>query len=287
MSMTFARHETFHIRTGWLRKGIKAIEKEPHIFLEEVGDAMELLGIGKNMISSLRYWLQATNITSEEYESSIKVQKKTAFGEIIKKYDDYLEDIGTFWLIHFYLAANKELATTWYWFFNHFHYEKFDKELLLSELEDFIKREGEEVPAKRSLTRDINVLIRMYLYKPEDHKSPEDTMESPFTELRLLTEEDGLYLYNKPSHNLLPPHILYYCVLENNKDRNAVNIEEILYKDKSVGKIFDFKPTDIYSYLEWLESLGYVNVSKQAGLNSVNLKIKSQRKVLEDYYNKG
>ena len=32
MSYHFAKHETFHIRTGWLRKGLNALEKNNHIF---------------------------------------------------------------------------------------------------------------------------------------------------------------------------------------------------------------------------------------------------------------
>ena len=285
MSMTFARHESFHLRSGWLRKGLNAIEIDDHIFLEDTGDAMDLLGIGKNMISSLRYWLQATGLTFEEYDSGVKVQKLTEFAKEIYDRDKYFEDIGTFWLLHYKLVNHKEMATTWHWFFNYFKYEKFDKDELLVRLIDYIKREGEEPPAESSLNKDLNVLIRMYLFDPEKNKSPEDTLESPFSDLRVFTEDDENYVYNKPSINLLSPLILYYCILDSiDEDIDSINIEDLLNPVNSVGRLFNFKPTDLYEHLEYLENKGYINVYKQAGLNTIRLEEKSKEKVLDEYY---
>ena len=43
----FARHETFHPRFGWLKKGFDAAVEEPEVFLRE--DAPVQLGVGKNI----------------------------------------------------------------------------------------------------------------------------------------------------------------------------------------------------------------------------------------------
>lgn len=49
----FARHETFHPRFGWLKKGYdKAIENSA-IFSEE--SVSTTLGVGKNMVKTIRY----------------------------------------------------------------------------------------------------------------------------------------------------------------------------------------------------------------------------------------
>jgi hypothetical protein len=50
----FARHETFHPRFGWLKKGFDLAKQDPDIFLRE--DAPVRLGVGKNMVSAIRYW---------------------------------------------------------------------------------------------------------------------------------------------------------------------------------------------------------------------------------------
>jgi hypothetical protein len=46
-SPAFARHETFHPRFGWLKKGFDAAVRDQHIFTRE--EAPVILGVGKNM----------------------------------------------------------------------------------------------------------------------------------------------------------------------------------------------------------------------------------------------
>ena len=55
--MKFKGHESFAIRRGWLYKGMKHVRERGDIFLAK--DAMEELGLGSNMVKSLRYWMQA------------------------------------------------------------------------------------------------------------------------------------------------------------------------------------------------------------------------------------
>lgn len=50
------RHETFTPRYGWLKKGFDACAHNPHVFTDET--AIEQLGVGKNMVQSIRYWCQ-------------------------------------------------------------------------------------------------------------------------------------------------------------------------------------------------------------------------------------
>lgn len=142
--MSFAKHETFHIREGWLFKGMAAIKEAeeqrrlPTIFLEK--DAPERLGIGRNMVRALRYWLQATGLTYEQIEDRQTVQRLTDFGEWVWLHDRYMDDAATLWLIHYHLVCNKEHATTWYWFFNHFAPVTFDVESALDALKLWVCR---------------------------------------------------------------------------------------------------------------------------------------------------
>src|SRR5438309_7786292 len=47
----FARHETFHPRYGWLKKGFELASSEATVFLRD--DAHVVLGVGKNMASAV------------------------------------------------------------------------------------------------------------------------------------------------------------------------------------------------------------------------------------------
>ncbi|MEI7888664.1 MAG: DUF4007 family protein, partial [Actinomycetes bacterium] len=53
-SPQFARHETFYPRYGWVKKSVDAAAKDPNLFNDE--NAVVELGVGKNMVRSIRYW---------------------------------------------------------------------------------------------------------------------------------------------------------------------------------------------------------------------------------------
>ena len=57
---SFARHETFHPRHGWVKKGFDEACKDPNVFLRD--DAPVVLGVGKNMVRSIRYWCSAFKV---------------------------------------------------------------------------------------------------------------------------------------------------------------------------------------------------------------------------------
>ena len=114
----FGRHETFALRYGWITKGMQALVGSRSVF--EAEDATVQLGVGKNMVASIRYWLQAARLIERTQEGWDFTEVGTYLFDDDGE-DPYLEDEGTIWLIHWLLASNPELATSWWWFFNRFH----------------------------------------------------------------------------------------------------------------------------------------------------------------------
>ncbi|MCY9076434.1 DUF4007 family protein, partial [Bacillus inaquosorum] len=55
--MAYGRHESFYLRDKWLSKGMKAISEDSRFFYDK--DGFEKIGLGKNMVRSLRFWLLA------------------------------------------------------------------------------------------------------------------------------------------------------------------------------------------------------------------------------------
>ena len=55
IKISFSGHETFHCRNYWLKKGLD------HIWSGQKfnDDAIINLGVGKNMVSSIRFWLRS------------------------------------------------------------------------------------------------------------------------------------------------------------------------------------------------------------------------------------
>ena len=100
----FARHETFHPRFGWLKKGFdKAIENSA-IFSEE--SASTALGVGKNMVKAIIYWSLAYKILQEGSRKDNHAIMPTPFGNQLLGnggWDPYLEDAASLWLLHWNL----------------------------------------------------------------------------------------------------------------------------------------------------------------------------------------
>ncbi|MGL5352315.1 MAG: DUF4007 family protein, partial [Clostridium sp.] len=112
MKIKLKGHESFYIREGWAKKGISAIKKDTSILA--ANNAIDELGVGANMVKSIRYWLQALGLTEEvRLDGGKRGQIVTKdFGDIITEKDEYLEDNFSLALMHYKLVTNKEYATS-------------------------------------------------------------------------------------------------------------------------------------------------------------------------------
>lgn len=194
-TVSFSGHETFPFRYGWLKKGVNALSRDASFFSTD--DAMVELGVGKNMVSSIKYWCSAAGLI--ESEKSNLTRGTFAPTEIAKAlvtekgFDPYFEDSATLWLIHWQIASNAEQCTTWYWLFNHWHSVEFTKEQVFSEIQKWLERQRLKPASEKTLSRDIDVCVRTYVHSRSSKGAiSEDTLDCPLTELNLVTElEDG------------------------------------------------------------------------------------------------
>ena len=61
--LTFSGHDTFHCRHLWLKKGYDFIKKG-NKFTQD--DAVVILGVGKNMVSGINFWMRAFGIIDKD-----------------------------------------------------------------------------------------------------------------------------------------------------------------------------------------------------------------------------
>ena len=188
--VSFGRNESFPLRFGWIAKGLNALDDDPRVFNRE--DATVILGVGKNMVASIRYWLQATGVAVRDRKTN--ALEPTRLGQIAFSDggDPYLEDEGTIWLLHWLLATNPAHATAIYWFFNHFHKPRFDGVEVATALTDFVKREISSKVAVTTLKRDAQLVLRMYSRTMGGTRMTlEDALDSPLGMLNLQQRLDG------------------------------------------------------------------------------------------------
>lgn len=290
--MPFAKHETFHIREGWLYKGMDAVRHDPCIFLAD--DASERLGLGKNMVRALRFWMAATGLTEEYREDRRTQQRLTApFGQLVWEHDRYLEEDGTLWLIHYHLVRDREGATTWYWFFNHFSQPVFDQHSFTSTLQSWVIGRSKPV-SENSLKRDFDCLIRTYL-PSRQARSPEDLLECPLSQLGLLAEADNgqarRYRLLRLDATRIHPLILLYVLLQwqqhNQPEARQVGLAQVLTAQANAGRVFNLSRASLSSGLTRLNdehpSLA-VRLTRTAGLDQLTLPRATPDQVLIRYF---
>lgn len=272
--MKIRAHETFSIRKGWIHKGVKNILVYPRLFTDKNINPCDILGIGTNMVKSLRYWMTAVGIMEEVSEGNQKVQKLTRLGEIIDEYDKYYEEDGTNWLLHYMLAKNEELATAWYWFFNIFKINSFDKQLFVRELSEFLHTEYDYDGSEKMLGDEFDCIIKTYCSKGKA-VSPEDINECPLTDLHLIEVSDNKdYKKHTPDRDAIHPLIILAVISEQAyiSKKKEVLITDLLNKECNVGRIFNLDRATCFYYLEQLQKSGYLEIVRTAGLDVIQLK---------------
>ena len=282
------RHESFVLRRGWLHKGLRNVMKEPKLFSNSNINPCDILGVGTNMVKSLRYWLKATQMITDVNG----IQKITDYAEIILKYDPYFEERGTKYLIHYFLASNKESATTWWWFFNIHKGKTIDKEQFLSDYSEYLKIYTNTTLSRKVLESEFSTLIRTYCSKEEIEDDPEETKICPLSELRLISlikQERGKKIYKKnvPDKDDIHPLIAFsiICNKQAELNSNEIQISELLNGENNIGRIFNLDRTTVFYLIERMEKLDLIKIVRTAGLDVIRIKKEMRFKEgMKEYY---
>lgn len=288
--MRFRAHETFFIRKGWLYKGMKNVIHDRTVFMGDNGNPMDILGIGANMVKSLRYWLQAVGLTIEP-TSGKKYQEFTPFGTIIHNNDKYIEEIGTLWLLHYKLATNEADATAWYYFFNEFNRNEFNRDDFVKQLNTYILLNESEV-SERSLDDDFNCIINTYVPRSKSNPGkvhPENNIDCPLGELSLVdiaNKKAKTYKKSNPKLDSIHPLVVLAVIIDQAKGEKQIRISSIQNDKCNAGKVFNLDIITLTSLLNKIELMGYIKVVRTAGLDVIDI----ERQIdflgcVQEYYN--
>ncbi len=284
--LTLKRHETFSIREGWFEKAINKVHDDKTCFQKDNGT--RVLGIGSNMVKSLRYWAKAAGIIEFKQSGA----ELTELGNLLFEHDKYLEDIFSWWLIHIELVSNFDEAPVFNTIFN-MPYTSFDKELIFGKVKEKFVRDGYEVGADSSLDADITMFFKTYA--TDTISNPEDKKNCSLGRLGLLSSSNrGTYQKKMPSYDALDYRIVYLAILNLFKDKNKMpdkisfNIEDLYEKDNNPLQLFNISKSMLFLYLEEMKKNGYISLIKTAGLNTVYVdKIMTLNDVIKSYFRRG
>lgn len=260
---SFSGHEKFECKTSWIPKALQALTTNKNLFKQtEVDQAIGQLGLGINMIKSLRHWLLMFNIYHKD-------QVLTDFGKTIVKSDPYLETPDTLWILHIILAEKNESATLYYLVFNQFFQNVFTKESLLSHVKQW-NIENRVKVSDNTLNSDIEVFLRMY----KNNMDKDSFSDSIFSELNLLHQIGDHYELNfkTPMHISNQAFLVVFLYILREKKDTTLSIKDMQYGGKvSLQNMLLMTDEQFITRLELLEELtkGKIVYREAAGLKQI------------------
>ena len=292
--MQINKHGTFYIRNGWPTKIIDTVSIHPHIFSPAFElKAVDEMGVGRVMVRAMRYWAEALGITVETKDSVGVLHKMSSLGCSIQSFDPYCQRVGTLWLLHRNLARDLDKATVWAWAFSIFGHKSFTKDEFCEAFTSFAATNGEFF--KRSaVEKEFDCFKNTYV---SDRKFDinriidEDTIPF-FAPLNLISYlGKGRYEMRKISSKEIPWEIVYYCILEDNKEKlvtqTQINIDSLLDDRFQIGKYLNLSYSTLLEILQQLENLDKLILVNNFGNRYIQLSgllEESTQNVLEHYY---
>lgn len=284
--LSFSGHESFHCRSLWLKKGYDFISQKKK-FSEP--DAVVNLGVGKNMVLAMNYWMKSFGLL--EKEGGVSVIADFIFGQ--NGIDPYLENPASLWLLHYHLVKENS-ASIYSLVFNEFRKKKmeFNKVHLLN----FLKAKCEETTTKfteATIQRDINVFLRNYVKPTKTNKNLEDYYSGIFIELNLVEQlqkydekETEWYRIENKERPDLPAEILLYSILDNQQYGDSIVLDDLIHSYNSIGSVFALTIKDVLSKIGELTNSKYkISFTDDAGIRLLQFKNKPDKwSVLKNYY---
>lgn len=277
---SFSGHQTFPFRYTWLKKGVDAVIEDPTVFSSK--DASVTLGVGKNMVSSIKHWCQVSGlIRTDPHRRGRSIP--TNLGKVIfdnnNGFDPYLDDPATLWLIHWKIATNSNQATLWYWAFNIFRENQFTPDILKKQLSEWTQQQkaSTRTVSDNTLHRDIHCFLRTYCQSRHTNAVIEETFDSPLVELNLIAElpERNRYEFQRGEKETLPIEIVIATLLAfwdaSFPERDAMPFRDLMYAPLSPGRIFRLDEDSMALYLERLDDItdGVLRYDETADLKQV------------------
>jgi hypothetical protein len=293
MKLQFSGHDSFICKHFWLKKGYDFINQGQRTFNDEL--AVVDLGVGKNMVTAINYWLKAYGITDNS--NNITELGHYLFNDRNGQ-DPYLENLGSIWLLHYSLIKSDK-ASIYNLFFNEFRKDKFSftRDQLLNFLIRKLDSNDQKNVNANTVNSDISVFIRNYLKSGYRNKKAdiEDEFSNLFIDLQFMESYQSENAENKTVEWYkiendfrvdLPVPIVLFSILDNENYGNSVSFKELQTGYNSPGSVYALNEEGLFDKIGGiLKACPGTTYTRTAGVGELQFKSKPNKwKILNEYY---
>ena len=262
-------HETFPCRYTWLPKAVRGLRENPKLFSDE-SDAMVTLGVGKNMVRSIRFWSQVAGMVTVVPKGAGHAITKPGgllLGE--RGRDPFLEDIRTLWLIHWNLSTNiQNPLLAWDYLLNRWHEPELVPSVVLKMLQKEAQKQEEEL-SMVTIDQHFDTFLHTYIpTRGRKGEVQEDNLDCPLVELEFLIKvgerelerssgkRETIYSFRREEKSEITSELFLYCLNDFWQKRHLVEstltLREVAHGHGSPGQVFKLPEDDIRSRVDAL-----------------------------------
>lgn len=282
--MRFSGHETFAVRYTWIPKAYRYLWQQDVSSFKNEEDVMIELGLGKNMVRSLRFWLDAFGLVTGAEDGLVLTEfAHRVLG--VRGLDPFLEDPRTLWLLHARLSMrSNDALCAWDVLVNRWNKSEFTK----SEAVRAFRRESERYAPKPhsevTLGQHFDAFIHTYV-PSHGGAGPEETLDCPLAELRFIEaygekrsgeagRRETVYRFNRELKPEVSDALFEYVVDQafavHKQSEGSRTFRELLYGPYGPGQVFRLPEDDLRVRLERLvDSLPHVYTLQMSAVQIV------------------
>ncbi|MGB1284272.1 MAG: DUF4007 family protein [Polaribacter sp.] len=249
-----------------------------------VDEACIELGVGRNMVNSIRFWLKSFGIID------LKTEKTTEIADFLfddnSGKDKYLESETSLWLLHYLLVVNN-YSSIYSIIFNNFR--KLKPEFNKTNLSTYISELNSSIN-HNTLSKDFSVFLRTYHSK--NGKDKEDSFSGLFSDLELVHEikkkkDSSKFSILNHKEQTVSIELILFIILENKDYGNSISFKNLYSDFNSVGNIFAFNNNQLEKKLIRIsEKYTDIMYSNDAGIKELQFKNgkPNSLQILKEYY---
>lgn len=191
--------------------------------------------------------------------SKPRAYEATEFGRILNKYDPYLKDYGTLWVLHYLMSSNSSLIV-WNRMFSLISYSDLKGGNATSYLSYFEKELSQYTSAKIEIKirKEINNVLNAYT-------------EQGFRKLGLISVTDNNFVFNKnqPIDEYVFLILIYLFKEKYYPHATTMDISFLLEEENSPGRVCLLSESKLRKMIEHLSSQRLINLETQADLDQI------------------
>ncbi len=244
----FGGHQSFALRTAWLPKAAQAIREGDDVFTDPLRGVVRL-GLGKNMVESLRAWVEAYGIaTRRGGEWALTELGEALLG--VGGYDRFLEDEQTLWLLHWNIATLRDNPFfAWELLINRWS-ERF---FTTSEVMTAFSREAERTGrALSSVSARQHFDVWLHTYLRGRNGRGEEGIDSPLSSLNLVSRagdretaqgrREPVFAFDLDPKTTISNALFDYCLHDwwgqSFEHEETVSLSSITFDPGAPGRVF-------------------------------------------------